>query len=535
MKISIQNFGGVAPAINSRYLADNRAQVATNIQAFASGGSMRPLNSLLPTAESVPLTANTIYRYGQSTTSATEQWLYWSGDVDVVRGQIAGDTEEWTHYSGDGIPKSIHASALGAPISLGLPPPDTAPIVRVFGDPPTDNSNESAVTMVFVVTYLRAIAGLTAESTISPASNSVDVFLSTQYPLITLPDLPLASNITGFRIYCSIEGTYLYCAEWAASYAGLEVAMIKHPEDFGEECPSLFWAPPPDDLQGLVNLPGGVVAGFVGRDVYLCEPYRPYAWPDSYRLSLDYPVVGLGVIDTTLVALTTGEPYFIQGGHPDSMVVVKAGIPQACVSKRSIVSINGAVYYASPDGLMMLSPGGSGLVTQAQYRRKDWQALNPETFHAYGHDLKYIAFRQEDGGARVGWTLDIASGEVRENSIAVRAGFSDLQLDTLYVVTDDDSAVKKWDLGTALTATWKSKKFTLPRPTFFSYAQLLAESYPATMRVYADGALFRSITFASRDPKRLPPGEKVAWEMELESSSEVYAMTIAQSIEEIAG
>ncbi|MCK7581114.1 MAG: hypothetical protein MZV65_39460 [Chromatiales bacterium] len=30
------------------------------------------------------------------------------------------------------------------------------------------------------------------------------------------------------------------------------------------------------------------MAGFPGRDIYFCEPYRPYAWPVEYMQSIDY-------------------------------------------------------------------------------------------------------------------------------------------------------------------------------------------------------------------------------------------------------
>lgn len=38
------------------------------------------------------------------------------------------------------------------------------------------------------------------------------------------------------------------------------------------------------------------------------------------------------------------------------MNVVKGDLEQSCVSKRSIVSMGRQVFYASPDGLVLLTP-----------------------------------------------------------------------------------------------------------------------------------------------------------------------------------
>lgn len=534
MKFSVGSFGGVAPSVNPRYLPDNRAQIAQNLRV-TPGGSLRPLAAPVATLDDVPAGTQTLYRYGQSSGTGVPQWLTWDSDVDVVRGQINGDTEEWTHYTGDGAPKSIYASALQAPVPMGVTPPDTPPIATVIGDPP-DNSNEVPETRVYIVTWVRELAGVAAESAPSPAATSVDVYASSQTVDLSLPELPEISQITAIRVYRSTAGTFLYVGEVLAAQNGATFHDTIAADALGEECPSILWSPPPDDLEGLTNLPNGIVAGFVGRDVYFCEPYRPFAWPQTYIQSVDYPIVGLGAIDTTLVVLTTGEPYFIQGGHPDSMVLVRAGIPQACVSKRSIVSLNGAVYYASPDGLMRLSPGSMDLVTRQLYLREQWQALNPESFQAFGHDLQYIALR-DNGASRSVWIFDLASNEVSESDVALATAYADLQFDTLFVVNSGTLTISEWAAGSALTAHWKSKKFSLPTPMSFAWVQVMAEAYPVTVKVYSDGVLIQTHTLTSEatSAQRLPPKPGRTWEIEIGSSHEVYAAALAQSTPELIG
>jgi hypothetical protein len=370
------------------------------------------------------------------------------------------------------------------------------------------------------------------ESEPAAPANAVDVTPTTQ--TVTLSGLAAVPggeyHVTKRRIYRSTSGTYLFVAEINASASSF-VDNVS-PDDLAEELPSLTWAMPPETLKGLVAGPNGIMAGFTGNDVYFCEPYRGFAWPVGYSQTVEYPVVGIGVMDTTFAVLTKGVPYFIQGGHPDSMTVVKSDIEQACVAKRSIVSFGGAVIYASPDGLVMLSPGGSKVITEALFTREQWQSLVPASMHAYQHDRKYVCF-YNTGTTQGGFIFDFASGVFIMHDIYATAGYADLQHDTLYLAFADRT-VRKWQAGTPKTYTWRSKKFTLPQVMGFSCAQLEAEAYPMTAKVYADGTLIHTQTVTSRQPFRLPAVVGRDWEVQIEGDKEVFALLVAQSMQEIA-
>jgi hypothetical protein len=291
----------------------------------------------------------------------------------------------------------------------------------------------------------------------------------------------------------------------------------------------MTWALPPDDMRGLINLPNGMMAGFVGRDVYFCEPYRPYVFPGEYTQSIDYPVVGLGRMDTTLVVLTKGVPYFMQGASPEVVTVVESDIRQACVSKRSIVSMGGAVFYASPDGLVMLASGGSRILTADRFKREDWQSLfSPETIHAYGHDGRYIAFSDAWG-----FIYDTSSGELTLHDIPANGGYAELRLDKLFIL-DDSKQIHRWGDGTVRTGTFYSKKHSMPEVTGFSCAQVEAEAYPVEATFYVDGAAIFTKTVTSRDPFRLPPVPGRDWEVGLVTDYQVFNVILAQSMAEIA-
>jgi hypothetical protein len=384
-------------------------------------------------------------------------------------------------------------------------------------------------------TWINTEAGLTMESGPSPPSDSVDVYDGGTVTVTGFSSPPSDSGVvvSGRRIYRSVAGVFLFVAEIDA-FESEFVDDVKA-DALGEAMPGATWVHPPDDMRGLINLPNGMMAGFVGRDVLFCEPYRPYAWPSDYTQVVDYPVVGFGRMDTTLAVLTKGNPYFMQGGSPEVITVVKSDIEQACVSKRSIVSMNGIVLYASPDGLVLLSSSGSRLLTEPLFRREQWQSyFNPSSIHAYGHDGKYIAFYTR-GTEQKGFVLDFSTNELSLNALYAYGGYSDLRNDTLFLVTQDKRIVK-WGQGTPMFMTYKTKRFSMPQATFMACAQVEAEDYPLTFKLFLDGATtpIHTQTVTSRQPFRLPPKYARDWEVELISQFEIFNVVLAQTMTEIA-
>jgi hypothetical protein len=534
--LQIKSFGGISPKVPPRYLQDSQAQTSLNADVFQ--GSLKPLLALGSTVATLTKvgTPLTIYRYGQSVISDSEYWFHWLTDVDVCRSQIAGDVSEWTFYTGDGAPKATYnAIALSGSnyptVSrpLGMPAPGGAAMVSVVGTP--TEATDIPETRVYTYTLVNKESGFDFESAPAPASTEVNVRVGQSVTLVGFSTVPSGYTASHRRIYRSTAGVFLFVAEIAVSAVSYSDTVTA--ENLGEELPSLTWLPPPDTLKGLINLPGGVMAGFTGRDVYFCDPYHPHAWPVQYMQSLDFLVVGLGRMDTTLAVLTTGTPYFIQGSAPDSMVVVKSDLEQACASKRSIVSFNGAVIYASPDGLVSLSPSGSKIITEKYFTRAQWQALFlPSSIYAYQHDMKYLGF-YNNGTTSGGFIYDTITGEFTTHDIYVAAGYNDLQVDKLFLAGADRN-VKVWGAGAVKTVTWKSKKFTLPQVMGFSCAQLEAESYPMTAKIYAGGTLVHTQTVTSRNMFRLPATPNRDWEFQFEGTAEVFSFTIAQSVQELA-
>jgi hypothetical protein len=519
-----------------RYLGTNAAQTALNCPVWL--GSLQPIRGISAITPD-PLTRTgaltSIYRFGQNETDEKKYWFHWTADVDVVQGFIAGDTSERTYYTGDGVPK-VTDSALAlagagtnypeTSYTLGVPKPTptTAPSLAKTGTPDPNTTTE---TRVYTFTYVNSWDEESAPYTAT--SLSVDVYPGEAVSITGLPTAPTGSyNVTKKRIYRSATGSanssFFFVAEIAIATTTYSDSIAG--DSLNEELPSLTWLQPVSDMEGLVGLPNGIMAGFKGNDIYFSEPYRPFAWPVQYMQTAGYPIVGLGVIDTTVVVLTKGRPYFIQGSHPEAMTMVEADVNQACVSKKSIVSMNNYVFYASPDGLVGLSPGGSNVVTQSMFDKYSWQNMNPANLVGTRYENQYVGFLNTTSGDG-GFVYDMNAKTWNFHNIYATGGFNDLKNDALYVIKSNE--LWKWDTGTALSYVWKSKKFTFPEPKGFTCYRVQAESYPVTIKIYRDGVSIVSTAVPDSGVKRLPSGIGTDWEFQLEGNTEVYNVQIAQS------
>lgn len=158
--------------------------------------------------------------------------------------------------------------------------------------------------------------------------------------------------------------------------------------------PSTNWFGPPATLQSLVAMPNGMMAGFVGNEVWFCEPYRPHAWPPTYVVTTDYPIIGLGVVGNTLVAATTFNPQTFTGVNPANVTQARIPLPEPCISRRSVLSTDSGVYYASANGLIKVQAAGiASNMTQNWITRDQWDKLTPQKFvRAVKNVSAYFAF-----------------------------------------------------------------------------------------------------------------------------------------------
>jgi hypothetical protein len=108
-----------------------------------------------------------------------------------------------------------------------------------------------------------------------------------------------------YRTLTTSSGSeYRYVATLSAVTKGYSDTVLDTVVALGEILPSTNWEMPPANMKGIVMLANGIAAGFTGNEVLFSEPFKPYAWPTSYRQTYDQEIVAIAAMGTTLVGMT---------------------------------------------------------------------------------------------------------------------------------------------------------------------------------------------------------------------------------------
>lgn len=526
MNVTIMPFAGLMPRISPKLLNNQNAQTATNCN-FDSG-QLSP--SKIPLDASTPLLSGTraIYWFNRKSNGGLGYWLQWSGDVNVVRGPIANDTNLRTYFTGDGAPKYTTASLAqsgagpypGASRNLGLPTPNSFNATAPGGSPA---AGVQKIATAYVVTY---VSDMGEEGPPSAPSAIVDRWDGGNVSLSSIPVATGSFVIASKRIYRQeLNGVFQFVAQISAAATTYSDSVKS--ESLGEPVPSETWIAPHADMIGLTALPNGILMGWWKNTLAFSEPYQPHAWPIEYRLALDYDVVGAAVSASGVIVTTTGKPYLIAGSSPASMSQNPMDVVQACVAKRSVVDMGEFVIYASADGLVACGGLQAQLITEPHITPEQWRSMfNPSTVHGYRWNDRYLGFYS--GGS---FSFHPSEG-FRLFTENCDCAFLDDETGSLYV--KQGLALKKWGQGVAAAYTWKSKDFTVPPSGVFGALKVDAQSYPVVCKFYADGALKKTVSVSSKKPFRIPTIKRYrSCEIELTGSGVVNGVQIASSMSEI--
>lgn len=481
--IKLAAFAGISPRTGPALLQENEAQIANNAKLYS--GELRSwykTGSVTPVA---PIREDALSIYKQTTSVGTDLWLSWAEDVNCVPGPIYATGEYPIYYTGAGTPKKTNATlaASGAGpyypgdyLEMGVPTPTFTPSVSASGGSGTAESR------AYLVTYISMFGSIEEESAPSPVSAIVSVLPGGSVTVGNLGTTAPAGkyNITKKRIYRTVTGSsstvYLKVADVAigtASYTDTIAAS-----GLGGVLPSATWAPPPADLQGIVAMANGILAGFRGNEIYFCEPFTPHAWPPEYALTVEFPVVGISALGESLVVATKGNPYMVSGSTPAAMSQSKLPLYEPCISKRSIASDEGGALYASPNGIVKIAPGFAGIATRPLLTRAEWQLYKPATMLGVVLDGRYYLFC-ENGEISFKGALILDRNETASplttTSLTTTAVHIEPTTANLFVA--DDGFVREWegDTNSYLPYEWRSKRFILPRPANFGAVQVEAD------------------------------------------------------------
>lgn len=401
--------------------------------------------------------------------------------------------------------------------------------------------------LLYTYTY---VTDLDEESAPAPLSDRIKWSPGQSVRVTGFSSPPGGRGINRVRVYRSQTSatgqTDLYFVqEFSATPSVYDDSIYLDP--IVEPLPSLNYDQPDDNLAGLTAMPNGMMAAFVGRDLYFCEPYRPHAWPENYMLSVDNDIVGLAAFGTSLAVLTTGSPYLVQGTHPSTLAMDKLEVDYPCIAARSIVDMGYFAAYASNEGLVTISSQGAQLVSEKMITPRQWYDMNPSTFVCSKHHGRYIISHDDlaSPAQRKCTIIDLTGDEPfiirtpwRPRSFFHESGSSRLY----YLFAGDSLSIMEFDRvsGPFDKYRWRSKKFVLPEPTSFSCVLVDAERISKTttprllVKIYADGRL-RGTTSKFGEIDRISGGYLArTWEIEISGNMIVTSIALATSPEEMA-
>jgi hypothetical protein len=580
--INFKDFGGALPTVGDRALPDNFAVLSQNTWFYGSemAGVQPPLN-----LQSINSITNKVFRIPKGTVGGDPTYpglvpppsylgdsyymQFTDPDTDIVRGPLVNDQyKRWYWCSPtDGLMFNTYARMIAASpgYKVGVAAPATPPIIAsITGGVATTNT-----TRAYVTTFTNIYGEESGPSLPVLGSGKADAvwnIASIAQPVAD-PNRPAIQWINLYRTITSASGvaTYFFVARFAppqSIYAD-DGAVNTDPIIAGNlQLKSGNWTMPPDGLQGLIAMPNGFLISWKGNDVYMSEPYNVHAWPVEYVKASEYPVVGLGVFGTTCIVCTQGYPTAISGITPLNCSFIKNTVMEPCLSRGSIVSTPGGVYYASQNGLMTVTAGGLDNITAKLVTREGWMKnFSPQFLRACRYQNGYLALRATPTFPHSGFFLDLTAVKVALTEFT--------ELDTVLNIHGDvwsgevlmiesaapNRVVQQWDAPSVemWPVLWKSKEFQLPvKKNFGAYSvywddarysniNAATDIIPMGQKVRVRAWCNRVLVYDQQTPVngegvRLPSGFKgEIWQFELRSRAPVYAMHVATTMKELRG
>lgn len=533
----VSMFAGLMPAVSSRLIAPENATVATNV--LLQNGELNAIEgtALAPLQPALPPRTQTLYRYN-------DKWFAFSEQLEVVPSPVIADPYDRVYFTGLDKPRVTRNDvATGSGVlpamsfPLGVPAPTTAPTIGYAPDAEDEPDYADDVTRFYVLTYVSSTG---EESAPGPLSEKVVVLQPDD--IVGLSWAALVSNthdITHVRIYRTESGSnetaFLRVAQLPIATTGFNDNVVS--ELLGAPLQTADYAMPPATMRGMATIPGGIALGFVDRTLYVSEAYEPYTYPNGYRQTTAAKIVGICPFSNGAVIATEGHPEILTGSMPGALSLYKLDQPYPCVSRRSLVNMEGTVYYASQDGLVAVGSGGAQLLTEGVFTQEHWQALKPHTMHCYYHDGLYIAFYGDVNGTGNGTGALIYNPRRKDVvfvNIYATTGYRDLAADSLYLVINNQ--LHEWRKGAKLPYVWRSKVHETPQMSYQCFRVRGRDNTGLTLKVFADEQLLHTHVYTEHDqlPFFLPPDDTYRqWEIQLEGTNNVYAVGIATSAQEL--
>lgn len=571
--VKVNAFGGMIPATEARLLPDQAAALSQD--AWLYNGTLAGfIEPALVRNLSNPGTGK-VYRiptsFADAIHFANATFMEFPNiDTDVVRCPVVGDTFGRYYWAcPSDVPRVNSLANIQAgnatPFVLGVPQPSGTPTLSITG-----GASSTTVSRAYVRTYVTAFGEEGPPSTPVVGNGKIDATWTMGFTAPSTTDIN-TRNLSKVRIYRTVTSTagvatFFFVAELAVTSTSYADSALDAAISANNQLQSTTWTAPPADLQGIVTLPNGMIAGFRENEVWFCEPFRPHAWPAQYTVAVEYPIVGLGVLNQTLVVLTEGYPMVATGINPAAMAFSTLASLEPCMSRGSIISAPEGVYYASPNGLIMVANGVATNVTKDLIQKDDWNVLlsvptlraarlgtayycfGSARFGVFQNDtFQADMFQQEDfAGSQNGVYIDVTNPRVAFNTLTADTPVANVFADPWSGETCliHDGGLYRIDLANKTSARrplkWRSKMF---QPTdrknfgalrvYFDVppwaptqnptrntdlVQTLQAGQYGLVRVYADNKLVMTRELRTTgELMRLPSGFKADfWQIEVE-------------------
>lgn len=531
--IAFTGFGGMIPKLDNRALPPGFAAKAVNCKLTSSS-----LDSFFAPLTQATLTGTPVDFYEFDTSDGVTHRAGFAYPTDVVRAPILNDAFDrlyFTDTTGSYITTRGNLAAGNVPaVPLGIPSPSTPSFAVV----PTGGTSITAEVRVYLCTLVSQYGEEGSPGTpVTVTGNSDGTW--TLNGLNSLAANAQYTTLEYLRVYRTVTTSngvnYFEVAQFAlnalpASY----VDGMSSPDAASQPIlPSLTWGQPPLQMIGLISSPAGFLAGFKGRTVYFSEPYYPHAWPQQYQLAVEDDIVGLGVFGSSIVVCTKGRPYLLLGTTPGLLSLQKINEAVPCLSKRGIVSMGGAVYFPTYDGIMQVSDSGFTLYTQALLTKDEWAAYSPSTIQADAFEGRYYAFYDNANGfifdpnnPKTGWVQLLLPNvkTVRQSYVTGR----------LQILVGTNVQLWDGDLTTRIPYEWISGEQLTVKPVNLGACQVRASfdnttsPEPVHMELYGDSVLRWSYDIDSPLAVVMPSGYKASsYSILLSGEQRVFNVNLA--------
>ena len=444
MKLTFQQFSGIAPRIAPRLLPATLAQEALDVKLWS--GELRPhyadtINKYIPSH------TQSIYRYKWK--NKKYNWLGWAKSVNVVKGPVYDDENNRIYLMvNDGTGFLVTDSSLledrdyingleSKAYAVAIPEPGQSDIWISGGTGSGDIESRS-----YVYCYVRQWSDGTIDvgKSSGPLKNNSD---RSRYTVDVRPgqvvDLSIVDPIAHANgIGAGINKIYIYRSEvtsagqalysyvdqfdvntnrvtnnpaavWVADGSYYKYSDSKPSTSLGEACPSIYWDPPVTGLKGLVSLQNGLFAAYKDSTIYVSDWNAPHAWPYEHTVTIDYPIVGLGSFGNTIVVCTEAAPVLITVTDPTKPTTRAIQENCPCVSAGSIVSTRNGVIFASTNGLVLINSASPTFITEKIITQDEWLPLHPESLQAAFLNNTYYGFFTNPTEKAAGFLFDLDS------------------------------------------------------------------------------------------------------------------------------